>query len=217
MKISLEELMLRLNHPKNYLKGESPKNSQEIALEVHTLRQGRKEGQPNYDEETRVATGALARLIGPTAASEASGMTQGNASYLKRAYSSNMERHLELDEKIQERLNETLPNNGSGEIRTNGEFAPPKDLWTPRKQVEDRLSAARTSALETLISSIEGIHPAKLLDEKPKILASIAKDMASVLNSTNPHGNSNNLGIKVIINTVDRKDEDKYEVVEVSM
>ena len=205
MKISLEDLLIRMNHPRNYLKGQLPQNTEELSLEVHTLRQGRVAGQPNYDEDTRVAAGALGRLIGPTEAARATGMTQANASYLKRAYSSSQEKHEELNEKIEEKL---------------GDYAPPNDLWTKPnrvKELESKLSQARTSALETMLASIENIHPAKLLDEKPKVLAGIAKDMAAVLNQTNPQGSTNNLGIKVVINTVDRKEESSYEVVEVQM
>lgn len=103
MLLTFDALMERLANPKNSMR-ENKTSHEDIQLEVRKLQQGRKAGQPNYSEEMRVSVGALARLQGPTIAAQESGMTQGNASYLKRAYSSNLEKSQELNRKINEHL-----------------------------------------------------------------------------------------------------------------
>jgi hypothetical protein len=188
MLLTFDALMERLNHPRNSMRNErkAPAERTEIELEVRKLQQGRKKGDLGYSDEMRINTGALARVVGPTEAAEISGMTQANASYLKRAYSSSLERSKELDLKIKNKLAE---------------------------KVDD----AKDAALDKLLSSIGNIGEDKLKDLKPKALASIAKDLATVVDKVSSDNGREGGHLRVIINTVGQKDEDDYPTIEVGM
>ena len=176
-------------------------------------------------------------MIGPTEAALESGMTQSNASYLKRAHSSSQRKKDEIEESIQSKLwdsgpsmdwfdsdsekkslipqVEEEPDKGWSELVAEQSESLP-DLWQKKeKQLDSRIIEARNQALDKLVLSLSSIEPESLIGEKPKILAGIAKDLAGVVKLTNPDGSQS--GVKVIINTVNQKEEDFYETIEIQM